>query len=99
MSRKASRWRLADWSDHGGAFAAMLAPGLVIWKDVVTPPDDAMELEVLARQWNWSYRLPGEDGQLGAVAVSHTSETTRWASTRLIPLVRTTSSFMTPSAP
>ena len=31
-------------------------------------------LEVLARQWNWSYRLPGEDGQLGAVAVSHTSE-------------------------
>ena len=48
--------------------AAMLAPGLLIWKDVVTPPDDAMELEVLARQWNWSYRLPGEDGQLGAVA-------------------------------
>jgi cytochrome c oxidase subunit 2 len=53
--------------------AAMLAPGLLIWKDVVTPPDDAMELEVLARQWNWSYRLPGEDGKLGAVAVSHTS--------------------------
>ena len=24
--------------------AAMLAPGLFIWKDVVTPPDDAMEL-------------------------------------------------------
>ncbi len=56
------------------AVAAMLAPGLFVWKDVVTPPDDAMELEVLARQWNWSYRLPGEDGQLGAVAVSHTSE-------------------------
>ena len=41
---------------------------------MVTPPDSATELEVLARQWNWSYRLPGEDGQLGAVAVSHTSE-------------------------
>lgn len=53
--------------------AAMLAPGLLIWKDIVTPPDDALELEVLARQWNWSYRLPGEDGKLGAVAVSHTS--------------------------
>lgn len=51
----------------------MLAPGLLIWKDVVTPPDDAVSLEVLARQWNWSYRLPGEDGKLGAVAVSHTS--------------------------
>ena len=24
--------------------AAMLAPGLLIWKDVVTPPDDAMQL-------------------------------------------------------
>ena len=56
------------------AIAALLAPGLVIWGDVVTPPDDAVEIEVLARQWNWSYRLPGEDGQLGAVAVSHTNE-------------------------
>ena len=46
---------------------------LLVWADVVTPPDDAVEIEVLARQWNWSYRLPGEDGQLGAVAVSHTS--------------------------
>ena len=53
--------------------AAMLAPGLFIWADVVTPPDDAMEIEVLARQWNWSYRLPGDDGKLGAVDVSHTS--------------------------
>ena len=55
--------------------AALLAPGLLIWKDVVTPPEDSMELEVLARQWNWSYRLPGNDGQLGAVAISHTSTT------------------------
>ena len=55
------------------AIAAMLAPGLLIWGEVVTPPDDAAEVEVLARQWNWSYRLPGEDGQLGAVAVSHTT--------------------------
>ncbi len=53
--------------------AAMLAPGLLIWKDVVTPPEDAVEIEVLARQWNWSYRLPGEDGKLGAVSVSHTT--------------------------
>ena len=55
------------------AISAMLAPCLLVWADVVTPPDDAVEIEVLARQWNWSYRLPGEDGQLGAVAVSHTS--------------------------
>ena len=55
------------------AIAAMVAPRLLIWGEVVTPPDDATEVEVLARQWNWSYRLPGEDGQLGAVAVSHTT--------------------------
>ena len=41
------------------AIAAMLAPGLLIWGEVVTPPDDAAEVEVLARQWNWSYRLAG----------------------------------------
>ena len=43
----------------------MLAPGLVVWKDFVTVPNDAVEFEVMAQQWNWSYRLPGEDGVLG----------------------------------
>lgn len=46
--------------------AAMLAPGLVVWKDFVTVPDEATEVEVFAQQWNWSFRLPGEDGRLGA---------------------------------
>jgi len=44
---------------------AMLAPGLWVWGDVVTVPEDAAEVEVLGRQWNWSYRFPGEDGVLG----------------------------------
>ncbi len=45
--------------------AAMLAPGLIVWKDFVTVPDDATEVEVFAQQWSWSFRLPGEDGRLG----------------------------------
>lgn len=49
--------------------AAMLAPGLIVWKDFVTVPDDATEVEVVAQQWAWSYRLPGKDGRLGRSGV------------------------------
>ncbi|WP_265517261.1 cytochrome c oxidase subunit II [Nitratireductor luteus] len=45
--------------------AAMLAPGLYVWSQFITVPDDATEVEVVAQQWQWSYRLPGEDGRLG----------------------------------
>jgi cytochrome c oxidase subunit II len=45
--------------------AAMLAPGLIVWARFVTVPEEATEVEVVAQQWLWSYRLPGEDGVLG----------------------------------
>ncbi len=45
--------------------AALLAPGLVVWAQFVTVPEDATDVEVVAQQWFWSYRLPGEDGKLG----------------------------------
>ena len=44
---------------------AMLAPGLVVWHQFVTVPEDASELEVVGQQWQWAYRLPGADGRLG----------------------------------
>ncbi|MEH6568091.1 MAG: c-type cytochrome [Halioglobus sp.] len=47
--------------------AAMLAPGLVVWADFVNPPEDADVIEVVGQQWQWSFRLPGEDGILGTV--------------------------------
>jgi cytochrome c oxidase subunit 2 len=47
--------------------AAMLAPGLLVWAAVVRPPDEAQVVEAVARQWNWSYRMPGRDGKLGTV--------------------------------
>jgi cytochrome c oxidase subunit II len=45
--------------------AAMLAPGLYVWHQFVTVPKEATEVEVVGRQWSWSYRLPGTDGKLG----------------------------------
>jgi cytochrome c oxidase subunit 2 len=49
--------------------AAMLTPGLFVWGDFITVPDDANEIEVLGKQWHFSYRLPGDDGELGDVDV------------------------------
>ena len=44
---------------------ALLAPGLVVYHDFVRVPQEAHELEVVAQQWRWGYRFPGQDGQLG----------------------------------
>lgn len=43
----------------------MLAPGLVVYSDFVRVPKNAYELEVLAQQWQWAFRFPGQDGKLG----------------------------------
>jgi len=45
--------------------AAMLTPGLFVWGDFVEPPEDAIQFEAVGKQWHWSYRFPGEDGQFG----------------------------------
>ncbi len=50
---------------------AMLAPGLIVWNDFVHAPDDAQEVEVLSKQWQWAYRFPGEDGKFGTVHVDN----------------------------
>jgi cytochrome c oxidase subunit 2 len=47
------------------AVAAMLAPGLFVWNRFVDVPQDASQVEVVGQQWQWSFRFPGEDGQLG----------------------------------
>jgi len=48
---------------------ALLAPGLIIWNQYVNVPKNALEIDVMAWQWGWQYRLPGEDGKLGATKV------------------------------
>jgi cytochrome c oxidase subunit 2 len=50
--------------------AALLAPGLIVWNRFISVPEGASEVEVFAQQWQWSYRLPGEDGRLGRTASS-----------------------------
>jgi cytochrome c oxidase subunit 2 len=57
----------------GVGVAAMLAPGLFVWNDFVRVPKEATEIEVVARQWQWSYRLPGKDGRLGTSDVRKVS--------------------------
>jgi len=47
--------------------AAMLTPGLFVWAKFVNVPEDATEIEVVGRQWHWSFRLPGNDGEFGTV--------------------------------
>lgn len=47
----------------------MLVPGLFVWSQFIQVPSAAAEIEVVGRQWQWSYRLPGEDGRLGSTNV------------------------------
>lgn len=51
----------------------MLTPGLFVWHQYVTVPDDATEFEVVGQQWQWSFRYPGKDGVLGTSDVKHIS--------------------------
>ena len=37
-------------------------------------PKNALEIDVMAWQWGWQYRLPGEDGKLGTTKVTNISD-------------------------
>jgi cytochrome c oxidase subunit 2 len=58
--------RLTVWTAVG--IAALLAPGLIAWKEFVTVPKHAAVFEAVGQQWQWSYRFPGKDGVLGTVS-------------------------------
>lgn len=51
----------------------MLAPGLIVYGHFVNVPDEADVFEVVGQQWQWSFRFPGEDGQLGTADVKFMS--------------------------
>jgi len=53
---------------------ALLAPGLVVWNKFITVPENAIKVEVMAYQWGWNYRLPGEDGILGKTSIQNISD-------------------------
>ena len=60
--------KILTWATTLGV-VALLAPGLVIWNQYVSVPKNAVEVDVMAWQWGWQYRLAGEDGKLGTTQV------------------------------
>ncbi|GHD60019.1 cytochrome c oxidase subunit II [Jeongeupia chitinilytica] len=55
--------------------AAMLAPGLFVYADLIHAPPKAAVIEAIGQQWQWRFRLPGPDGQLGSTDVRFISPT------------------------
>jgi cytochrome c oxidase subunit 2 len=47
------------------AIMALLAPGLFVYAEYVTPPRDALEMEVVGQQWQWRFRFAGTGGKFG----------------------------------
>lgn len=43
----------------------LLAPGLAVYAAYVSPPADAMVLEIVGQQWQWRFRLAGDSGKFG----------------------------------
>lgn len=61
-NRKLERWLIGVTTV---GIAALLAPGLLVYADYVSPPSDAMVIEVLGQQWQWRFRFPGAGGKFG----------------------------------
>jgi cytochrome c oxidase subunit 2 len=70
---KKLEWWLTGVTSAG--IVAMLAPGLWAYADLIDSPKESMVVEVLGQQWQWRYRLPGNDGRLGTSDVSFVSGT------------------------
>lgn len=56
----------------------MLAPGLFVWANFVTPPEDSYDIEILGSQWQWQFRYPGADGVLGTADTQFINEANPW---------------------
>ena len=65
-------WALTIFTTLG--VCALLAPGLIVWNKYVTVPEDAVDVEVMAQQWYWNFRLPGEDGKLGLTDIRNIND-------------------------
>ncbi|MGI9272637.1 MAG: c-type cytochrome [Woeseiaceae bacterium] len=54
--------------------AAMLTPGLLVWGQFVTVPEEAHVVEAVGQQWHWTFRYPGDDGKFGEVDAERISD-------------------------
>ncbi len=60
---KKLEWWLTGLTTVG--VVGMLTPGLFVWNQFVDVPEEATEVEAMGQQWQWTFRLPGEDGVMG----------------------------------
>ena len=60
---KKMEWWLTGLTTVG--VVGMLAPGVLVWGQFITVPEEASVIEVVGQQWQWSFRYPGKDGVLG----------------------------------
>jgi len=65
--------KILIWATTLGV-AALLAPGIIVWNQYINVPKNALAIDVMAWQWGWQYRLPGEDGKLGSTKVENINE-------------------------
>ncbi|MCU0390212.1 MAG: cytochrome c oxidase subunit II [Thermoflexibacter sp.] len=50
----------------GIVMAILVITGLLEWNKIMAPaPDNATELEIVGKQFNWMVRYPGKDGKIG----------------------------------
>ncbi|MEZ5489923.1 MAG: cytochrome c oxidase subunit II [Gammaproteobacteria bacterium] len=56
----------------------MLAPGLFVWANFVSPPEDSYDFEIIGSQWQWQFRYPGNDGVLGTADTQFINEANPW---------------------
>jgi cytochrome c oxidase subunit 2 len=74
-----SKERRAFWQPHNnklelvwtvipaGVLAVIIIYGLTVWNNVTSPASpDAIQVELYAKQFDWTARYPGKDGRLGA---------------------------------
>jgi cytochrome c oxidase subunit 2 len=61
-NKKLERWLIGITTV---GIVALLAPGLVVYAEYISPPKDAMVVEVVAQQWQWRFRFPGDGAKMG----------------------------------
>ncbi len=55
-------WLLIGLTAAG--ITVLLAPGLIVYAQVISEPEDPLVVDVVAEQWQWNYRFAGESGEM-----------------------------------
>lgn len=62
-----NKWELAWTIAPAAVLAVIIIYGLTTWQHITSPASpDALQMELYAKQFDWTARYPGADGMLGA---------------------------------